>query len=139
MLQKLKELYTKYGHMILYLFFGAVTTAANFVVYYPLYNFYGLSATISNVIAWVFAVLVAFLTNKPFVFKSRDWSLKTVTGELWKFVASRLGSGLAETLIVMLFADVLKFDGNIVKIAVSILVIVMNYITSKFFVFKDKK
>lgn len=139
MVQKVKDLYVKHEYVILYLFFGAVTTAVNLIVYYPLYNFFGLSATLSNVIAWAIAVLVAFLTNKPIVFKSHDWSANTVVDELWKFVASRIGSGLLETLAVLLFADVLAFNGNVVKIVVSILVIVMNYITSKFFVFKDKK
>lgn len=132
----LKEFFNKYRQGILYLFFGVVTTAVNFLVYYPLYNFFGLSATFSDTIAWIVSVLAAFFTNKPFVFQSKDWSLKTVIPEFWKFVLSRAGSGLLEILSIFLLTDVLLLNGNIVKIIVSVAVVILNYIFSRFLVFK---
>ena len=85
----LKRLFVKYGDALSYLFFGGLTTVVNYVVYLPCYNLLGLSASVSNVIAWAAAVLFAFLTNKPFVFKSHDWSAKVVLPELTIMVAPR--------------------------------------------------
>ena len=78
----------------------------------------------------------AYLTNKPFVFRSYDWSAKTVVPELTKFVMTRLGSGAAETLIIFLTVDVLAWNGNVMKLVTSVLVVVLNYIASKLLVFK---
>lgn len=126
----------KYEKVILYLFFGALTTLVNFAVYFPLYNLLGFSATFSNIIAWSVAVCFAFFTNKPFVFKSYDWSVSVVADEAIKFVGCRIGSGLFETAIVWLFVDIISWNGNLVKIIVSIIVVLLNYVSSKFVVFK---
>lgn len=136
MLNKILSLYRKYEDIILYLFFGVLTTLVNFLVYYPLYNLCGLSATVSNVIAWAVAVAFAFVTNKPFVFKSHDWSVSTVWPELTKFVACRIGSGLLETGAMFLFVDVLEMNGNVLKVIVSVAVVILNYVGSKLFVFQ---
>ena len=68
MMQKIMELIKKYWDILMYMVFGVLTTAVNYLVYLPLYNYVGLSATISNCVAWVAAVIIAFMTNKPFVF-----------------------------------------------------------------------
>ena len=116
--------------------FGMLTTVVNYLVYYPLYNWTDLPAAVCNTIAWIAAVAFAYLTNKPFVFESHDWTAKTVLPELGKFVACRLGSGLLETAAILLFVDILTFDGNIAKLIISVLVVILNYIGSKFIVFK---
>lgn len=138
MIEKIRRLAEKYWDILSYLFFGGLTTVVNYIVYLPLYNFAGLSGTVSNAIAWVFAVAFAFLTNKPFVFKSHDWSRKTVIPELTKFVGCRIGSGLMETAIIFIFVDCLAWDGNIMKLVTSVLVVVLNYLGSKLLVFKKK-
>ena len=126
----------KYYDVIAYLFFGVLTTAVNYIVYLPCYNWWGFSAAVSNVIAWIFAVIFAYLTNKPFVFKSYDWSAKTVMPELAKFVGCRVGSGLLETGIIFVTVDLLCWNGNVMKLVTSVLVVVLNYIGSKLLVFK---
>jgi putative flippase GtrA len=131
-----KKLIEKYWNIISYLFFGVLTTAVNYVVYLPCYNLLGLSAAVSNAIAWVVAVAFAYLTNKPFVFKSYDWSMKTVVPELTKFVACRVGSGVLETGLLLVCVDWLGWDGNMMKLVTSILVVILNYIGSKLLVFK---
>lgn len=136
MVSKLLQLLRKYDSVLKYLFFGAITTLINYAVYYPLYNLIGLSALISNIFAWCVAVLVAFFTNKPFVFKSFDWSPKTFVPELVKFVGCRLGTGIAESLILLLTVDILMWNGNVWKLIVSVLVVILNYIGSKVFVFR---
>ena len=138
MKEKLIALFHKHEQIISYVFFGGLTTLVNFIVYYPLYNLCHLSASLSNILAWIVAVIFAYQTNKPFVFKSKDWSIKTVAPEFTKFVGSRFGSGLLETVIIRITVDILLWNGNLWKIIVSVLVVILNYITSKFFAFKKK-
>ena len=137
-MKRIVELVKKHWDIVSYLFFGALTTAVNYVVYLPCYNVLGLSAAASNAIAWVVAVAFAYLTNKPFVFKSHDWSINTVVPELVKFVGCRVGSGFAETLIIFVAVDLLNFNGNIIKLITSFIVVILNYVASKFLVFRQK-
>lgn len=139
MYSKLCEFAKKYWDLIVYLLFGILTTAVNYIVYLPLLNVFLLPGSLSNAIAWAVAVAFAFLTNKPFVFKSRDWSAKVVMPELIKFIGSRAGSGLAETVIIFLTVDILDWNGNVWKMITSILVVVLNYISSRMFVFRSAK
>ena len=136
MIDKLKELFVKHYDILVYLVFGVLTTVVNYIVYLPCYNLLGLSAALSNVIAWVGAVAFAYLTNKPFVFKSRDWSMKTVLPELTKFVGCRVGSGLMETGIIFVCVDLLAWNGNFMKLVTSVLVVALNYVASKLLVFR---
>lgn len=138
MIQKLRGWITKHLDVVSYLFFGVLTTVVNYLVYLPCYNWLNFSATVSNVIAWIFAVSFAYLTNKPFVFQSHDWSMKTVIPELTRFVGCRIGSGLLETGIIFVTVDLLVWNGNIMKLATSVIVVIVNYIGSKLLVFKNK-
>lgn len=138
MMGKLRELIIKHYDILSYLFFGGLTTVVNYLVYLPCYNWLNLSAGVSNAIAWAFAVAFAFLTNKPFVFKSHDWSAKVVIPELTKFLGCRIGSGVLETAILFVTVDLLCWDGNVLKLITSVLVIILNYIGSKRLVFTKK-
>ncbi len=138
MIQKLRHLCKKHIDIISYLFFGGLTTVVNYLVYFPLYNYLHLSGVVSNVIAWCAAVIFAYLTNKPFVFKSHDWSMKTVAPEFSKFVGCRVGSGALETGIIWLTVDYLHWNGNLMKIMVAVLVVILNYVGSKLLVFRKK-
>ena len=138
MIEKLKALFHKYSDILVYLVFGVLTTAVNYMVYLPCYNLLGLGSAVSNVIAWSVAVAFAYLTNKPFVFHSHDWSAKTLVPELTKFIGTRLGSGALETGILFLFVDLLRMNGNLWKLLTSVLVVVLNYIGSKLLVFRKK-
>ena len=137
-MKKIKALIVQYWEVLSYLIFGVLTTVVNYLVYLPVYNLLGLSAALSNAIAWVVAVAFAYLTNKPFVFKSHDWSAKTVIPELTKFVGCRVASGAAETLILLVTVDILCWNGNIWKLVTSVLVVILNYIASKLVVFRKK-
>ena len=135
---KLRELIIKHCDILSYLFFGGLTTVVNYLVYLPCYNWLNLSAGVSNAIAWAFAVAFAFLTNKPFVFKSHDWRAKTVFPELGKFVGSRVVSFLFAEAFMAITVDWLKWDYLLMKIIVSVVVVVLNYIGSKLLVFRKK-
>ena len=136
MIGKIRAFVEKHWDMVSYLFFGVLTTAVNYLVYLPLYNLLGISAAVSNIIAWVAAVVFAYVTNKPFVFKSHDWSMKTVLPELGKFVGCRAASGGLETVLILLTVDILGWNGNIWKLIISVLVVILNYVSSKLLVFR---
>ena len=138
MIEKIRALVIKYWDILSYLFFGVCTTIVNYLIYIPCYNVWGMSATLSNILAWVAAVAFAYLTNKPFVFQSHDWSLQTVIPELTKFVGCRVGSGALETLILFLAVDLLGWNGNLWKLATQVMVVVLNYVASKLLVFRKK-
>ena len=136
MLSKIRQIILKHREALLYLLFGMLTTTVNYLVYFPLYNYWNITASISNLIAWFIAVLFAFLANKKFVFKSKDWTYKFVCIEGFKFAVCRLASGMFETIALFLAVDTFGFNGNVWKILVSIIVVIINYLGSKFFVFK---
>ena len=136
MLKIIREWITKHWDILVYLVFGVLTTVVNYVVYLPVYNILGFPASVSNAIAWAAAVVFAYLTNKPFVFRSHDWSMATVIPELMKFVGCRIASGAMETAILFVTVDLLHWNGNIWKLLTSVLVVILNYFGSKLLVFK---
>ena len=138
MADRLRGLIRKYWDILTYLFFGGLTTVVNYLVYLPCYNLLGITASESNMIAWAVAVACAYLTNKPFVFRSHDWSLATVVPELAKFVGCRVCSGLLETLIIFVTVDVAAWNGNAMKLFTSVFVVILNYFGSKLLVFRKK-
>lgn len=138
-MQSIRVLARKYKNVFCYVFFGVLTTLVNYLVYFPLYVWLSWPAAICNLFAWSVAVAFAYLTNKRFVFKSDNWSKNTVINELHKFVGCRLGSGLIETVLLWLLVDIMRYNGNMFKILISILVVMINYISSKWFVFNRKE
>ena len=137
MRSKIEMLLKKYRSQLIYLVFGVLTTVVNYLIYFPCDRLLH-TAWLSNSIAWVFAVLFAYLTNKPLVFESHDWSIKTVAPEFVKFVGTRIASGAAETGILLLAVDVLGWNGIVWKLITSVLVVVLNYVGSKLLVFRKK-
>lgn len=136
MAKKIRALIGKYWDVLTYLVFGVLTTVVNYIVYIPCQQILGMSASLSNILAWVAAVAFAFLTNKPFVFRSHDWSAQTVIPELTKFVSCRVGSGALETVILFLTVDLLGWNGVIWKFATQVMVVVLNYVASKLLIFR---
>ena len=142
MIEEIKKLIIKYKEVLLYLIFGGLTTVVNYVVYWLFYDVLGVTAwdsLLANSIAWVAAVIFAFITNKLFVFESRATDVKTVAYELATFTAARLLSLGVESLTIWLGFGVLGLWQWGVKIAASVLVIIINYIASKLVIFKKKK
>lgn len=139
MRKKFVDLLKKYEEILLYLVFGFLTTVINYLVYLPLHNATTMLAAFANVIAWCAAVVFAYLTNKPFVFKSRDWTMNTVLPEAGKFIAARIASLVIETVIIFITVDVMSWNGNYMKIITSVLVVIINYVASKLVVFNKKR
>ncbi|MBR2403288.1 MAG: GtrA family protein [Lachnospiraceae bacterium] len=141
----LKELWRKYKEVVSYLFFGVATTVVNWIVYSIMNAVLGASMNTSNVVAWVIAVLFAFVTNKLFVFESKKWKGKEALEELVKFVGARVATGIVEIVgLPVLYQlgmnqSIFGVDGMVAKVVVSVVVIVLNYVFSKFIVFTEKK
>ena len=137
-MDKIIQLVKKYWSIISYLFFGVVTTVVNMVVYYLCYHLWGVSSDLSTVIAWVLSVLTAFLTNKPFVFGSHDWSMKVLMPEAGSFFGCRLGSGILELVLMHITVEMLGWPGMLMKLLVNVIVVILNYVASKLLVFRKK-
>ena len=138
-MKTLKSLLIKYWDVISYLFFGVLTTAVDWIATFVCHSGFGISPTVSTVIAWVAAVVFAYLTNKSWVFHSHDWSLNTVFPEFTKFAGSRVFSLILVTVCIKITVEILGWNFVLMKIATSVLNIVLNYIASKLLVFKKKK
>lgn len=130
------NLYKKYEEIIKYLFFGVLTTLVSILSYALFTRLFSINYLISNVLSWILAVLFAFITNKLYVFKSETTN---IFKELIKFFEFRILSLLIESVIMYLFVDVLNLNDMIIKIIAQGVVIVLNYVFSKVFVFQSKK
>ena len=121
-----------------YLFFGFCTTIINFLIFYIL-RIIGSSIFISNTIAWILAVLFAFLSNKFFVFKSTNSSRNNTFKEVSLFFICRIISYFFDIGFLYLFVYYFHISDLISKIISNIIVIIVNYIFSKVFIFKGEK
>ena len=133
-----KNIYLKNKEIILYIFYGGLTTLVNFAVYIILHHGMGIYILTSNTIAFIVAVLFAYVTNKIFVFASHEWTIRVLKFEIITFFSGRLFSFAVDTAIIYVFADRIGLNDIIVKIGSGILVIIINYLFSKLIIFKKK-
>ena len=136
-MEKIKKLLKKYKFIILYGIFGVLTTIINIVTYALCYDMFNISNVVSNIIAWILSVLFAFITNKIWVFESKCFDFKIFIKELWNFIVCRLATGALDLGIMYVGVDLLKGPALILKVASNIIVIILNYVMSKLFVFKN--
>ena len=136
---KLLDFLKKHKSAILYLVFGGLTTLINIVSYSLLYYVAQISNSVSNILAWVVSVLFAFITNKLFVFEKKSFAFAAFLFEIGSFFLFRLATGVLDLAIMYLFVDILEYNALIMKILSNLIVIILNYFASKFFVFKKKE
>ncbi len=137
-MKKLLDICRRYREQILYVVFGAGTTLVNIASYWFLKQI-GCATGAATALAWFFSVLFAYLTNKKFVFQSQDWHLSTIFREGFSFFSCRVLTGLLDLGIMLLFVDVLHWPDLPVKVASNVIVIVLNYVASKLFIFRKKR
>lgn len=129
----------KSKEIINYIIFGVLTTAINFISYFFLTQSIGLDIVISNVVAWFISILFAYITNKIFVFHSEKLELKFILREMSEFFLARLFSGICCDIgLFTLLVKVFKFNDIIVKIIMQILVVIINFVLSKWIIFNKK-
>lgn len=90
----------------------------------------------STILAWLITVLTAFLTNKQWVFGSDNWQISRILNELITFMGCRIFTGILELIIMYVFVQLLLFNDMIIKMFANVIVIVTNYVASKFIIFK---
>lgn len=116
-----------------YVVFGTLTTIVNIVVYFAL-EYIGVNYIISNIIAWFLSVLFAYVTNRIWVFESKS---PDILKEMVLFFSGRIFSGVLDTALLYLFVDILTLGNTFSKIAVEIIITILNYLLSKLIVFKE--
>ena len=144
----LKKIYDdimgKYREPILYIFFGGLTTIISWVSY-AAFVWAGIEINISNILSWVCGVLFAFVTNKWFVFTSKDTSVKVVVYELGSFISARIFTGVIAWILfpILIFIglnqSLFNAEGFVAKIVTSLIEIVLNWVFSKYVVFRNNR
>lgn len=130
-----KETFRK---IVAFTFWGVITTALNIVLYYCFRKIH-IPVQASTILSWFFCVLFAFLTNKKYVFRSNNTTVRAVFRELVYFYGSRMLSGLLDVVLMTVFIDFLKMNEILAKIIVEIIVSAFNFLLSFFVIFKEQK
>jgi putative flippase GtrA len=131
-----KALYLRHKTLVDYVFFGGLTTAVNYAVYFSLTRLVAMNYMAANAIAWVAAVAFAFVVNKKYVFNSQATGLVPVLREVLLFVAARFSSLGIESGLLYLLVGLARLNDAIVKVVVGFVVVLANYAFSKLIVFR---
>lgn len=135
------KMYFKYKEIFWYLVFGVLTTIVNIAVYFILgfiFGNQGVLYLIWNAIAWVVAVIFAYITNKKYVFESVTSDFESIMKEITAFVGCRLFSGVLDMLFMYFTVSIMLWNDGIMKILSNFIVVVLNYVFSKLLIFKNK-
>lgn len=135
LLKKVLNLYKKYKEIINYLIVGVCTTVVS-IVSYNLFRFVFENYLLCTVLSWIVSVIFAYITNRKFVFDSKEIK---VFLEFIKFVGARILSLLSEIICMFIMVDLININDRISKIIVQFIIVVLNYVFSKIFVFRKKK
>jgi len=135
----IKELWSKYKDTIPYLFFGVLTTLVNIVTFDVLWHFMGWNYQIANALAYLISVIFAYVTNKLWVFNSHTDTWKAFWTEMGSFFLFRAASWVIDQGTMTIGVSLLQWNGLIVKIIANAVVIILNYIFSKFIIFRKRK
>ncbi|MBQ2287556.1 MAG: GtrA family protein [Lachnospiraceae bacterium] len=132
----IKKIIETYKEIISYLFFGVCTTVVNFIIYFACTNLLDMNYLLANALSWAGAVTFAYVTNRIWVFQSKNRGIRAIFKEIIAFVGCRLLSGVMDMLIMFIGVDVLGIPDSITKFMTQVVVVVLNYIFSKLIIFR---
>lgn len=143
MIEKIKALCVKYREILVYVLVGGLTTLVSWgckflwgAVFYPGVTLPTVGqTTVLNVVENLSGILFAYYPNRRWVFRSRD---PKILPEFLGFFGSRLGTWGLSYALNLLLGNVLHIEYHITTILVSVVVVIGNYVISKFLVFKKK-
>lgn len=135
-LRGLQPLYQKHKAVLLYVLFGGLTTVISIGTFWVGHDVLSLGEHIANILSWVLAVLFAFVTNRVWVFSAPTKTKTTFFGQLFRFYGGRVFTLGVEELLLFIFITLLHVNGMVVKVGAQIVVLILNYVVSKCFVFK---
>lgn len=130
--------YKKYKDVLLYIFFGGLTTIVSIIVFWLFSDKAELHELLANTISWVVSVTFAFFTNRTWVFHSPTKTKKAFIMQAGGFYGGRVLTYLLEQLCLFIFVTLLAYNEMLIKVIATIIVLILNYIISKLFVFKGK-
>ena len=134
----MNKLFKKYQSVISYLLFGVLTTLVNLIVFYLFNTKLGLFYQTANFVAWFLSVLFAFITNKLWVFDSKTPTFKAFLTEMWSFFFYRIVSFVFDAGIMFIGITLLNLNSNLTKLLDQVIIVLLNYVFSKFLIFKDR-
>ncbi len=135
-LRVLNPFYQKHKEILLYLFFGGCTFIISIGSFTLLNVALGVNELIANIISWILAVLFAFFTNRTWVFQSETHTIVEFGKQFLSFISARVITLLIEETIIFVFITLMGFNSVGVKVMAQIVVIILNYVFSKLFVFR---
>lgn len=147
-LKRFEPIYTKHKEVLLYLFFGGLTTVISWIFFAIPIKLLGLpdieimgfaidaNSQVANVISWICAVTFAYVTNRIWVFTDKARGRGAIAAECVKFFAGRIVTLIIENILINIFTRSIGTGEMTAKIAVSIVTVILNYVISKLFVFK---
>ncbi len=138
-MEKLKELIEKYREVLMYLVFGVLTTLVNYISYLILAKSLNINYMVSTVISQIIAMIFAYITNKLYVFEAKNETKKELLKEMISFFGLRIVSLFLDMGFMYLFVDKLHLNDAIMKLVSNVLIVVLNYIFSKLFIFRKSK
>ncbi|WP_314065908.1 GtrA family protein [uncultured Vagococcus sp.] len=122
--------------ILMYLVMGGFTTAINILVFWVFNAILGMNYSIATIIAWIVSVLFAYVSNKLYVFESKNRTLNTLIREIVSFVSFRLLSLLMDLAVMYICVSLFDMNALMAKIVANIVVLVANYAFSKWFIFR---
>lgn len=133
-----EDFYKKHKEVLLYLFFGGLTTVVSIASYSYCDVALGMNPLIANVISWILAVLFAYVTNKIWVFDAQNNTFGDLAREIASFFLGRLFTLLVEEAILFMGITMLGLNSIAVKVVAQFIIVVLNYIISKLLVFRAR-
>ncbi len=137
--RKLLPFYERHREGLLYLFFGALTTAVSWGSFLFFHSLLLWNEHPANIASWVLAVLFAFFTNRRWVFTADETKGSRFLLQLLSFYAGRLSTLGVQELLLLVFSTLLHLNPIPVRAVCEVVVLVLNYLVSKFFIFRKKK
>lgn len=134
-LRVFQKSYKQHKSVLLYLFFGGLTTVISIGTFIAFDSYLNMDVLVANLLSWICAVSFAYVTNRVWVFSSRATG-KAMWREMLSFVGGRVATLGFEELVLWIFVSLLAFNSTIVKILAQVGVLILNYVISKIFVFK---
>lgn len=129
--------YKRNKEILLYLFFGGLTTIVSIGSYVFCNVSLGMNALIANIISWVLAVTFAYVTNRIWVFSSTAQNVLELVKEMLSFFGGRVTTLAVEEIILFVFITLLGWNSIVVKAVAQVIVVLLNYVISKLLVFKS--
>lgn len=131
----IKKYYERYHELLYYVIFGVLTTLVNLAAFYILDTLLAWPYLWANAVAIIVSILFAYVTNKLFVFETKGLTWAENGMEFLRFIGWRAVSGLVDMAAMWILVDFIALDTNLAKLLTQFIVVVLNYVFSKFLIF----